>query len=75
MNEPEKLLAEYAAITDALSKLNDSGLLNDQNVMSALKGLQMVMVELSDVLTKLRVAADQDQALTEHLSPHLYLVK
>ncbi|MFA0919627.1 hypothetical protein ACDH53_18095 [Pseudomonas tremae] len=75
MNDPEKLLAKYAAVTDTLSKLDGIGLIKDQNVMNALQGLQIVMAELNDVLIQLRVAADQNQALTEHLSPHLYLVK
>ncbi|MCJ2374855.1 hypothetical protein [Pseudomonas sp. RGM 3321] len=75
MNAPEKLLAKYAAVTESLSMLKDIGVIQDRNVMHALEGLQMVMAELADVLTQLRVAADQDQALTEHMSPHLYLVK
>ncbi|EGH42785.1 hypothetical protein [Pseudomonas syringae] len=75
MTDSERLICEYALVSDVLTRLKETSLVDDPAVLAQLKDLQIAMAELEAMIYQLQQAATLQQAETRRSPPRLFLVK
>ncbi|MEQ4308541.1 hypothetical protein ABNM12_11325 [Pseudomonas syringae] len=75
MNDLEKQLSGYMQIADMLTRMKETGLVEDPAVVAQLKELRVAMAELNAMIDQLQQATDLRTAATRRSPPRLFLVK